>query len=431
MFGLFSKKTLKPALSVEDKEWVEKNMLWFIETFGLAKVDQQPFILPSAERFPYDDFTSQDQFKKLFEQLCNYWDVDYNDITVKFFDDIKSKQWSTWTLAGSSNQPLGVLYKTYDLTEKSFNMQLAKSNLNNAQLLVTVIAHELAHVKLLGNGLLSINDPEMEPLTDLASIFFGFGIFMANTCQRRDINWISRSGYLPNEVISYANALMCYITDKNGDSFHSFFNENTKSLFENDLAFLYKTNDTLLTKYKVREVEELYKLGMQVSEGFDEKDFNKSIEASYSLLKLNPKNIAAFNNIGYALLQQKKYKEAIEMFTKAIDIDPYWDYPYSNRGYCKLQLEDIENGFADIHSSLEMNPENSFAWRNMGVYYLKINDYEKAISHFEEAEKIDPNTDLINLYLSQANMKMGNHDKASTYLKKSEELKEYNDSTIL
>jgi tetratricopeptide (TPR) repeat protein len=431
MFGLFSKKTYQPTLTLEDKEWVEKNIIWFIEVFGLDRLKEQPFIAPTTENFPYSDPKDTEQFQKLFEQLCKYWDLNPNEIIVKFFDDFKSKQWTEWVRPQSKfNEPSGLYSQIYTTDEKRFSIQLAKSNLEHPQLLIAVIAHELAHVKLLGGNYINRNDADMEPLTDLASIFFGFGVFVANSVQTTDIYWISRSGYLPSQLISYANALICYITKCDIKNYESVLNRNTIDLFKKDFEFLNNTHDTELTEDKVGEYELTFKIGKQITEGFEKRNFNDVIKASELSLERNSKNISAFNNIGYALLQQKKYQEAIDQFTKAIDVDPYWDYPYNNRGYCQLQLNNIENAFLDLHHSFEMNPDNSFSWRNLGAYYLRIGEFDKALHHFEEAEKIDPKTEMINFYLGQAHLKLGNSALAKRYLDKSKTLNEHNDSTV-
>lgn len=430
MLGLFGKKNYSPSLTKEDKDWIEKNIVWFIAVFGLEKLKEQPFILPTTENFPYTNLNNTEQFQQLFEQLCNYWDLNPNEILVKIFEDLKSKQWTTWAPQGKFTEPGGLYYQAYTKEEKRFNIQLAKSNFSNPQLLVAVIAHELAHVKLLGGHYINQNDGDMEPLTDLSSIFFGFGIFVANSCQTQDIYWISRSGYLPNELISYANALICYITKSDASKYYALLNSNTKSLFKQDYEFLINTNDTILTHDKVAESESTYKTGKQINEGFEKRNYSQVIEGCNNLLEADQKNINALNNIGYALLQQQNYQEAIEFFTKAIELSPYWDYPYNNRGYCKLQLDDLENAFSDIHSSFEMNPGNSFSWRNMGAYYLRSNELKKALHYFEEAEKIDPKTELIHFYLGHVYSKMNNCVKAKQHIDKSIALNEHNDSTL-
>jgi hypothetical protein len=253
MFGLFKRKeNLRPHLSSADKDWVENNFIWFIEVFGLDRLKAQPFIIPSIGNFPYKNLHDSVQFELLYQQLCKYWDVNPDEIVVKFFDDVRSKQWSNLAPIGTHNEPGGTYHQLYTTDEKRFIIRLANSNLDNLQLAVTIVSHELGHVKLLGGKFIESNHPGMEPLTDLASIFFGFGIFVANTVITGDMNWIGHFGYLSNEVISYTNALICYCTGNNANDYKSLLNNNTRRLFEEDFEFLVTTNDTLLSKEQVR-----------------------------------------------------------------------------------------------------------------------------------------------------------------------------------
>lgn len=428
MFGLFGKKRFEPSVTPEDKEWVETNIAWLIETFGMEHIRKQPFIVPTVDNFPYTDLNDPAQFQQLFEQLCKYWDLDPNTIEIKFFDDIISKQWNTWVPHGEINEPGGLYSQVYTTDEKRFKIQLAKSNIAKPLLLIAVISHELAHVKLLGWNYINQNDADMEPLTDLSSIFFGFGVIVANTVQTSDFLWLNRSGYLPNQVVSYANALICYISGYDAKHYSSILNGNTSDLFKNDFAFLSSSNDTLLTKDKVEFLENSFLLRSKISEGFVKRDFESVIQASDELGELNPKDVSVYNFKGYALLQTKRYTEAIEQFTKAIDIHPYWDQPYNNRGYCKLQLDDLDNAYFDLEHSFEMNPESSYSWRNLGAYFLKSDQPDKALKHFEHAEKIDPTTELINFYLGKTHLKIGNTELAHQYLEKSKLKDEFNDS---
>lgn len=430
LFKLFSKKREGPTVTPEDKEWIEESLTWFMETFGTEKLLARPFIVPSVADFPYDDLNDPEQFQRLFEQICTYYGLDAGTIAVKFFDDIKSMQWSTWVPQSGITEPGGLYYRTYDASEKPFKIDLAKSSLDNPQLLVTIIAHELAHVKLLGGHYMRNDDPNLEPFTDLACLYFGFGIFAANSCQTRSDNWMSRFGYLPNEVISYTNALLCYMAAQDPGDYLPYLNTNTKELFRNDHAYLLRTEDTLLSPNKVKACTELYGIYARVSNGFEQRSFEQVISASMQLLQREPKNVAAHNNIGYALLLQKQYQQAITHFTNAIAIEPYWEYPYNNRGYCHLQLGDLDQAYTDLYSSFEMNSQNSFAWRNLGAYYIITNELDKALTHLDTAYSIDPKTELIHFYLGQVHLKLGNQEKAESYFAQSTALNEHNDSMM-
>jgi len=430
MFGLFKNKKYKPTVFPEDKEWIENNINTFIQWFGIERLKKQPFILPTQENFPYDNLNDNSQFQKLFEQLCDSYELNPDDILVKIFDDLKSKQWSTWVINENSNEPVGYFYQSYSSEEKRFTIQIAKSNFNDSTQLVTVLSHELAHVKVIGDDFIRSDDPNLEPLTDLVNIFFGFGIFIANSCQKMDTDSISRIGYLPNEIISYTIALISYITQHNINNYLEYFNLNIKELVQKDFDFLLNTNDTILSKDVVSESNTQYLFWKKTGESFENRNFDEVIQISKKQLLINPKNAFAFNTLGCALSKQKNYAEAIYNLTSAIDIVPLYDYAYNNRGYCKLQLGYMEDAFADIQSALEMNPDNAYAWRNLGAYYLQVDELDKALEHFESAQKIDNKTELINFYLGHNYFKLGDLEKAKIFFEKSKELDEYNDTII-
>ena len=434
MFGIFKNKKLKPSVTPEDQDWIEKNIDWLIKSFGIDHIKEAPFILPTPEVFSYHDYHDRKTFRALLEQICEIWELDPKEIQINFFDDLKTQEWSTWFIPVENTKPLGTYQQEFTLKKERFIIQIAKSVLGHPQQLIYVLAHELAHMKLLGGNYMSAHQNDMELVTDLATIFRGFGIFVANCCEMRDINlyyWqMSRTGYLPNEVISYTNALLCFMSGQKPEDYKPYLNTNTRALFLKDYQFLQKTQDTLFTEAKVVESENIYLAYQTMDNGFKNQQFDEVIKAASQLLDFNKRDQGLINNIGYALLQQKKYEEAITEFNKAITIDPFWDYPFNNRGYCRLQLGDFEGAYTDIYSSLEMNPENPFSLRNMGVYYLVKENYSKALEYLEKSLKIYPQTELINFYLGKTHYKLGNQDKADFFLNRSKEMNEYNDSLM-
>lgn len=430
MFGLFGKKTsYHPSVTPKDQAWVEDMMIQLIIWLGIAP-SRQPFLTPTSENFPYDNLHAPDQFEQLFEQLCAIWDLDSGEIVVKIFDDVDQQQWSTWTPHQDNKRVLGRYYESSLLEEKPFYVEVALSNFSDTQRLIAVLAHELAHVKLLGGGYIDEQHPELEPLTDLASIFMGFGIFHANVFMTMNMGSISRMGYLANEIISYANALLCYITQDTPDTYTPFLNRNTHTLFINNFKFLAHTNDTRISFDVVEHSMKIYDAYQQLNRAYENNDPVEIIAACQQVIQVDPKNENGYNNLGHALLQQKDYEEAILHFSQAIALDPHFDYAYNNRGYCKRQLKDLENALVDIQCAMDINPNNAYCWRNMGAYHLANQAPEEALKHFKEAEKIDPHTELINFYLGQAYLQLNDPEQAQKYLDQSAALPEHNDSTI-
>jgi tetratricopeptide (TPR) repeat protein len=435
MFKFFNRNAYipsatKPGLTEEDKNWVEQNLLWFIETFGIDRLLKEPFLLPTFDYFPYKNLKDENQFQQLFEQICRHWELDPKDIKVSIFDNIQSRQWHNLAPVGKIYEPATTSHQTYSIDDYRYIVRIGKSNIDNPELLTTVLSYELALIKHLDKRFVRLDDPNLQPFIDLATIYGGFGIFVANCCEVKESGWYGRYGYLLNEVISYANALICYISGKDAELYGKYLNANTRSMFLNDFAYLKKTNETALTRKELERCQSVHQLCQLVAEGFKSRSFDQVIEAANKLKPHQQYHWYIYNNIGYALLQQKKYASAIEYFNKAAETDPYQDYAFNNRGYCWLQLGDVENAFTDLHASFEMNSANSFSWRNMGAYYLHAGDYAKALEYFEKALSIDPTTELIHFYLGHAHARLGNIEKSKASFYKSKELDEHNDSML-
>ncbi|WP_375303923.1 tetratricopeptide repeat protein [Niastella sp. OAS944] len=176
----------------------------------------------------------------------------------------------------------------------------------------------------------------MEPLTDLTCIYFGFGVLIANTCLTNDGEL--SLGYLPIPMISYANALLCYITEYDPAKVIAHLNGNTRELFKQDYNYLITTNDTLLTKAHIQKSEQQFLDHTNIYKAWKEKNFDFIIETANTLLNKDANDDYLLNIVGYAYIQTKQYRAAIDAFNKAISKSPNWDHPYNNRGYLSFTV---------------------------------------------------------------------------------------------
>ena len=93
------------------------------------------------------------------------------------------------------------------------------------------MAHELAHVLLLGDNKISQEMKRMESLTDLMTVFCGFGIFNANAAHVHKSGvrgWSTSShGYLSQREYGYSLAVFAW---KRGETDPPWAPELTKSV---------------------------------------------------------------------------------------------------------------------------------------------------------------------------------------------------------
>jgi hypothetical protein len=121
-----------------------------------------------------------------------------------------------------------------------------ESELKDPMTLVAVIVHEIGHIILLRPGLIKRDEPDMEPLNDLLTIFLGFGIFTANSAfqfsqytNNESQGWSSRRlGYLSEPMLGYALARFAYERDEQKPDWASFVKGNISPYMKRSLAWL-------------------------------------------------------------------------------------------------------------------------------------------------------------------------------------------------
>jgi hypothetical protein len=113
------------------------------------------------------------------------------------------------------------------------------------------MAHELAHVHLLGDGRITHDEQDHEPLTDLTTVFLGLGIFTANSVVHESrwsadgwSGWrIGRQGYLSEPMYGYAFALFAWARGETKPPWQNHLRLNVRSVFKDSLRYLQDTSD--------------------------------------------------------------------------------------------------------------------------------------------------------------------------------------------
>jgi hypothetical protein len=103
-------------------------------------------------------------------------------------------------------------------------------------------------VHLLGHGRISVDTEDHEPLTDLLTVFFGLGVFTANSVIR-ETSWhagqlsgwsIGRRGYLGMPVYGYAFARFARARGEDGSDWSRELRPDVRSAFKQAMRFLEK-----------------------------------------------------------------------------------------------------------------------------------------------------------------------------------------------
>jgi len=122
-----------------------------------------------------------------------------------------------------------------------------------------------------------------------------------------------------------------------------------------------------------------------------EGDFEKAIAEFKEVLKLEPKNAHAYNNIGVAYFRTGNLDQAIAYYTKAIDLGIADANMYFFRGqmYGKYQQEDAK-AIKDYTKAIELQPKFSRAYLNRALSYSIMKEHDKAIADYNNMVELRP-----------------------------------------
>jgi PIN domain nuclease of toxin-antitoxin system len=241
VFGL-----IKPKLPVtpEQQRWIDNSFQRLSALLGAHRLLQTTVVLPTPEHFPDPYDRSEIALQHMFHRVAAQMQVDPGDVDVTLFasgDDLTRGLVPFYSDATSG---AAGLYH-HDPADRP-HISINEAQLKDPMALVAVLAHELGHIILLRPGLVDRDDPDMEPLNDLLTVFLGFGIFTANAAFRfeqhsdnRSQGWSARRlGYLSEEQFGYALARFAFERGEEKPAWISFLSTNIASYLKRSAAWL-------------------------------------------------------------------------------------------------------------------------------------------------------------------------------------------------
>jgi hypothetical protein len=242
MFDWF---TPRCPVGSEEKAWIEDRLRWLTLEFGLERLRKVRVILPTPEFFPDPYDGSRKAGRRMFKRVCDFMGLNQGGLVLDFYEGEKPLLPDD----GEIRHGAAGLYEGGDW-EKT--IWIEASRLSDPLGLVATLAHELGHAILLGQQRLSENTPDHEPLTDLLTVFLGFGVFTANS-RVRSTAWrdgtlegwrIERLGYLGQEAVGYALSLFARARGEQRPAWASHLCTDVRSYFKKGLRYLQKTGDS-------------------------------------------------------------------------------------------------------------------------------------------------------------------------------------------
>lgn len=246
LFELFNKNySNRCPVSYNSRIWLEKSFSLLFDIFGKEKIKQKKILIPLLSNFPIkyngNPQTAFDTLKIVAKQM----EVEFDEIQLNLYDEGVNA-----ILTGSSGG--GRIFLNFDDNDKGsaglywgkqsdnkYHIGLERRKLTQPEIMAATFAHELAHIKLLGENRIKVND---EKLTDLTTVIFGMGIFNANaafqTIRYIDSSGWRKMGYLTQMEWGYALSLLAYIRDEKTPDWIEYLTLNIKGDFVQGERFI-------------------------------------------------------------------------------------------------------------------------------------------------------------------------------------------------
>lgn len=233
-------------------------MRWFVDEFGTTVLRRDP-VLPSAPFLSEKGYaTPADQVEALIGRLCELMLVDRRLITLELFDGSDEKK-----QAALSGRTRAVGH--FRVEDGRAVISLDQSESADQKLLAAIAVHELCHLRLLGERRIRRDRQDGERLTDLLTVYFGFGILATNAAMRfarADRGWSAvplgeldditlnaarrdgyhRLGYLSSAEFGYALACYCWLRGEQDPGWSRYVNPGPLLHLKQGLAFLARTS---------------------------------------------------------------------------------------------------------------------------------------------------------------------------------------------
>lgn len=245
----------KLPIGDDERQWVDEGFRRLEKLLGRRQMLDARVITPTAEDFPDPyDRTSTGSVEKLFCRVCHYMHVDRDGLEFEILPDETDELRELLThWRGSTGKQAAGLY-LHAMEERVSEgdgraiVAIRSSQLKDPLCLVATIAHELGHVILLGQGLMSPKTSDHERMTDLLTVYLGLGIFNANSANRfrqyedeRRQGWsVQRLGYLAEESFGYALAKYSVERGEDKVEWEKHLSTNVRSYFNRSRRWLAK-----------------------------------------------------------------------------------------------------------------------------------------------------------------------------------------------
>lgn len=130
------------------------------------------------------------------------------------------------------------------------------------------------------------------------------------------------------------------------------------------------------------------------------------------VVEKDPKHKTVRRNLGFVLVQQRKYDEAIAVLREQTKINPFEDYAYNMLGRVYWYQQDYANAEESFRKQIEVTPLDQTAHSSLGQMLVEWRKYKEAVPALERALSLTPDQEILHVSIGRAYLALGEAPKA-------------------
>ncbi len=236
------------------KNWVEERLEWLATEFNDNAFSGRAVVLPTQEFFPDPYDGSKKAVRALLNRVCGYMDVVPDFVSLKLVSNA-----GKLGFVNEHGDAVPDAAGTYHEGDGKSVISIDKAELDKPMDLVGTIAHELAHVRLLGESRIFSDVYDNELLTDLTVVHFGLGLFLANggrNYRSQNSKWpasgLIKPEYMTPPMYGWALAHLAWFRGEEKPTWVRYLNMATRANFKQAYRYLLATKDSWYRPARLR-----------------------------------------------------------------------------------------------------------------------------------------------------------------------------------
>ncbi|MEM7229864.1 MAG: hypothetical protein AAF432_13720 [Planctomycetota bacterium] len=238
----------KCPVDTPTRVWIEEALVWLARQFGDDQFFAHKIVAPNNDTFPVDDVTGRRSIESIFQSVCALMGVDRAHILLQEIDDAPPLHLVNDDGLAVPTAPAGL----YEEHAQGYTIHISRAELIDTLGLIGTLSHEVAHFCLRGEGRIEADTLFCEELlTDLTTVYFGFGVIRAASPREWQSDYstwpgtdVVRPEYMSIPMYGYALAVLAWLHDDASPGWSRMVRGDVGKYFKPSLRYLGRTNDS-------------------------------------------------------------------------------------------------------------------------------------------------------------------------------------------